>query len=79
MNWRIDGPQGRLPRGTDALVVKTDEGSPRPTVGCNQAYLQTGYYRPDEPERGCAQPTENVHHAGDDWRDGRVDLREDLR
>ncbi len=63
VNWWINGTKVGTYVGPTLLWVKTGEGGV-PTDGCNQAYLQTGTYRPDDSEAGYAQPPQSVYHAG---------------
>ena len=63
VNWWINGKRVGSYVGPTLLWVTTGQGGVT-TDGCNQAYLQTGYYRPDDAEAGYAQPTESVDHAG---------------
>jgi hypothetical protein len=62
MRWWINGRLVGTYAGPTLLYVRRGEGGV-PTHGGNQAYLQTGYYRPDNRMAGYAQPTTSVYHA----------------
>ena len=62
MRWWINGRLVGTYVGPTLLYVTRGEGGVA-THGGNQAYLQTGYYRPDDAEAGYPQPTASVFHA----------------
>ena len=61
MQWWINGNLVGTYNGPTLLYLSNAPGTRG--GGCNQAYLQTGYYRPDDAEAGYAQPAESVYHA----------------
>ncbi len=62
VSWWINGKLVGFYRGPTLLYLSNAPGTSG--GGANQAYLQTGYYRPDDSEAGYAQPTASVYHAG---------------
>ena len=63
VNWWINGNLVGHYTGPTLLWVKTGEDGVA-TNGCNQAYLQTGDYRPTDSDAGYSQPASDMYHAG---------------
>ena len=62
MKWWINGQLVGSYIGPTLLYVDNAPGVSA-AGGCNQAYLQTGYYRPTDSQAGYPQPTETVYHG----------------